>query len=280
MTPSGTAKTWRIASLSALVMSLLGPAAMAQSPGRPSDSSRPFEITDNSFLVEEAFNQEPGIFQNIFNLVLDGSGVWAASFTQEWPLASQTHQLSFTVPYVSVGSASGFGDAFVHYRIQLLDGTDGRPAFSPRVSLVIPSGRSSRGLGSGSPGWQVNLPFSKQVRDVFFHWNAGFTHFPSPEIDGTTFNLMTPHAAASGIWRVRPMFNVMLEGLVLWEDLVQDGIAGRSTVVTLMPGVRTGWDVGETQTIVGVGVPLRLADGATDAGAFLYLSYELPFMNK
>ena len=250
---------------------------MAQDVSSPADSSRPFEITDNSFLVEEAFNQEPGIFQNIFNVLMDGGGVWAASFTQEWPLASQTHQLSFTVPYASIGGASGFGDAFVHYRIQLLDGTDARPAFSPRVSLILPSGRSSRGLGSGSPGWQVNLPFSKQVRDVYFHWNAGFTHFPSPDIDGATYNLLSPHVAASGIWRVRAMLNLMLEGLATWEHQVQDSVADRSAVVMVVPGVRTGWDVFETQTVAGVGVPVRIVDGATDTGVFLYLSYELPF---
>ena len=39
---------------------------------RPAASSiaRPFEITDNSFLVEEAFNQEANIFQNIFGLAV------------------------------------------------------------------------------------------------------------------------------------------------------------------------------------------------------------------
>src|SRR5687767_503699 len=37
-------------------------------------SSRPWEITDNSFLVEEAFNQEPGIFQNIFGIYGPGDG--------------------------------------------------------------------------------------------------------------------------------------------------------------------------------------------------------------
>ncbi len=37
----------------------------AQSPAA-ADSSRKWEITDNSFLVEEAFNQEAGVVQNIF----------------------------------------------------------------------------------------------------------------------------------------------------------------------------------------------------------------------
>ena len=39
---------------------------------------KPFEISDNSFLVEEAFNQERGIFQNIFGAARTG-GQWATT---------------------------------------------------------------------------------------------------------------------------------------------------------------------------------------------------------
>jgi DtxR family Mn-dependent transcriptional regulator len=54
-----------------LLCLLLGGVARAQTTqGVPSTPGpTPFAITDNSFLVEEAFNQEPGIFQNIFGAV-------------------------------------------------------------------------------------------------------------------------------------------------------------------------------------------------------------------
>jgi hypothetical protein len=42
-------------------------------------------IQDNSFFIEEAYNQEPGVVQHIFNLPIDftnGSREIAASFTQ------------------------------------------------------------------------------------------------------------------------------------------------------------------------------------------------------
>lgn len=54
-------------------------------------------IQDNSFFIEEAYNQEPGVVQHIFNLPIDftnGSREIAPSFTQEWPVFSQTHQFS------------------------------------------------------------------------------------------------------------------------------------------------------------------------------------------
>ncbi len=53
-----------------------------------------FEILDNSFLVEEAFNQEGGVFQNIFGWTRTNNGNWAGTFTQEWPVFGMTHQFS------------------------------------------------------------------------------------------------------------------------------------------------------------------------------------------
>ncbi len=73
------------------------------------------------------------------------------------------------------------------------------------------------GFGDGGAGWQVNLPFSKQFGDTYLHWNAGFTHLPTAVIGGVEHNLMTPHVAISGIRRLRPMFNLMLESVVAWD---------------------------------------------------------------
>ena len=43
-----------------------------------------------------------------------------------------------------------------------------------------------------TPGGEINLPFSKQVKDVYFHWNAGFTHFPTVRVDEEDTELLTP----------------------------------------------------------------------------------------
>ncbi len=73
--------------------------AQSAAPSQPAEPESPFKIADNSFLVEEAFNQEAGVFQNIFGAARLG-GKWGMTFTQEWPVASQTHQLSYTVAYL------------------------------------------------------------------------------------------------------------------------------------------------------------------------------------
>jgi hypothetical protein len=240
----------------------------------------PFEISDNSFLVEEALNQEPGIFQNIGTFRRSEGGDWEAGFTQEWPVLTQRHQLSFTVPVASRASETGVGDAFIHYRLQVSGGSGSALAFSPRVSLVLPSGRAARGLGNGGVGWELNLPVSKQVHDVYFHLNAGATHLPAAEVGGTRFNLLTPRLAGSAIWRARPMVNLMFETVVDWPEEVVSIVSGtteRRTTVTVVPGVRTGWDIGDSQAIVGLGVPIVSTQEERSAGVLLYFSYELPF---
>jgi DtxR family Mn-dependent transcriptional regulator len=237
----------------------------------------PFEILDNSFLVEEAFNQEPGIFQNIFGIRAgDGEG-WEAAFTQEWPLFTQTHQISYTVGALGANGATGMSDLMINYRWQAATETGSAPAFSPRVSLILATGDSDRGFGRGGPGWQVNLPFSKQRGDAYIHWNAGFTHTPAAEAAGAEHNLFTPHLALSGIWRLRPMINLMLESVVAWQQVVEETDRHRTAAVTVSPGFRTGWNVGDTQTIVGLAVPVAMSGGDTRAAVFGYLSYELPF---
>jgi DtxR family Mn-dependent transcriptional regulator len=242
--------------------------------------ARPFEIADNSFLVEEAFNQEAGVFQNIFSLRVLGEEQWEASFTQEWPMFGQTHQLSYTVPYADLPGASGFGDVLLNYRWQATMEREGMPAISPRLSLILPSGSAGDGLGNGGPGWQVNLPVSKQVGDVYIHANAGFTHMPAAEIGDVEYDLFTPHVALSGIWRLRPMFHLMLEGVVEWEAAVEDSRRRRDGVATLAPGFRTGWNAGDAQTIVGFAVPVAFSRGEADFGVFGYFSYELPFLKQ
>jgi DtxR family Mn-dependent transcriptional regulator len=269
-----------------LLMIALAGTAFAQAP--PAATPKPpavesFAITDNSFLVEEAFNQEAGIFQNIGG-ALFADGNWIASFTQEWPILSQTHQLSFTLSGLSNGLGSGFGDVLINYRYQAMLEGPGRPAFSPRVSLILPTGDVPRLLGSGSPGLQVNLPFSKQTGRWYWHWNGGATWLPRAEfvtsgdvVRADTVDLFSPFLAGSGIYRVRQMFNLMLESVWVSQEAALELPTTRETIFTLSPGARGGWNIGDQQLIVGAALPITWAAGEVEPGLFLYLSYELPF---
>jgi len=71
----------------------------------------------------------------------------------------------------------------------------------------------------------------------------------------------------------------MVESVVDWNEGVVEGRTSRRAVVTLVPGFRTGWDVGaDTQVVVGLGIPLTFRDEGEVAGVLLYGSYELPFV--
>ena len=261
-----------------LILMVFGISGAVSAQPTETDPQRPFEISDNSFLVEEAFNQEAGVFQNIFN-AMRFDRVWTPTFTQEWPLGTQTHQFSYTLAWVNGDGAAGFSDTLINYRFQALTEGRGHPAFSPRLSLILPTGSSERGLGRGSLGLQMNLPFSKQTNDIAWHWNAGLTWFsgvesPRPERD---VSLLSPFLAGSAIYRLRPMFHLMLESVANFEEFAALDGTERETFFTLSPGARWGWNIGDHQLILGVAIPVTWNGGDADSGTFFYVSYELPF---
>jgi hypothetical protein len=49
----------------------------------PLRASKPMAIQDNSFLIEEAYNQEKNVVQHIFSFSRERNGSYFASFTQE-----------------------------------------------------------------------------------------------------------------------------------------------------------------------------------------------------
>ena len=260
----------KVAKVALLVVAAAsGAHAQATPTSAPAGQAKPFEILDNSFFVEEAFNQEKGVVQNIFGAARSSSG-WTSTFTQEWPIGTQTHQFSYTAAFVDDSGHAGIGDTLLNYRYQALVEGPGRPAFAPRLSVVIPSGNSNEGLGSGSWGLQTNLPFSKQRGDWYFHWNVGLTWLENP-------GLTSPFIAGSTIYRVRPMFNLMLESVLASNETATEVGKGRVSTFTLSPGFRGGWDIGEKQIVIGAAMPVSWTQGEADIGAFLYFSYELPF---
>lgn len=225
--------------------------------GRPlaAQTLTKWEIVDNSFLLEEAFNQEQSVFQNIGTWTVGSQGSWQASFTQEWPLGGRAHQFSYTLPFAAGEPDSGVGDVLLNYRFQVQDESDTQPAIAPRLSVVLPTRRHR--IGRRRPGLQVNVPVSKQFGNIYGHANAGFTWLPDIE---TT----VPQLAVSGIWRAARMLNLMLEALL------------DETTLTLSPGLRRGWNIGEGQIVIGAALPL--SSGDKPGVAFLsYFSYELPF---
>jgi len=244
------------------------------------------QIQDNSFLIEEAYNQTPGVVQTIQTYSrVSGSGEWVYTLTQEWPVPRETHQLSVTIPVqglaTDAGRAQGLGDVALNYRYQLLGNGDARVAVSPRLTLLLPSGDRKRSLGAGGLGIQLSLPLSLVLSDRFVtHWNAGATVTPSAtDVSGATASLATWNAGQSVVWLAHPRFNLLVETVVnSVQAFVDGGGTERHTDVTVSPGARFAFNLPDNlQIVLGAATPIGVGANHGQKSLFLYFSVELPF---
>lgn len=282
--------------------------AVQQSPGEtsPESENEPKHISDNSFLIEEAYNQEPGVVQHIFNWIWQWDRThgpqreFGLLYVVELPIGSQRHQFSFTpIAFAEFyehptggdpDEQGGFGDMFFNYRYQIwMEDEDGwRPAVAPRISVIAPTGDESRGLGTGEFGYQFNLPISKMIEPFAFHMNAGFTIVPDvsgPISGGVQLpgeSLLGSHVGGSVIWLANYRTNLLLECIALWnEELDDSGVSDHTTEIILNPGVRHAiYTSDEVQWVLGLGVPIGLSPGAPDIGIFGYMSVEHAFRKQ
>ncbi len=244
-------------------------------------------IQDNSFFIEEAYNQEVRVVQHISNGIYFAKPQkdFAYSFTQEWPLFSETHQISFTIPYLFLNSntISGIADVLINYRYQLLT-KDDWAAVAPRVSVILPTGNVEKSLGMGVAGLQVSFPISKRLSESFAaHFNTGFTLYPN--VKGTNASggeikqtLTSYLLGASLIWLAETNYNIMLEYATNFSsELDENGDVARTTEIIVSPGFRYAIDIGDLQIVPGIGVPFSFSHGDSRIGVFLYLSFEHPF---
>jgi hypothetical protein len=267
------------------LIAFAGPELHTATPAKAGE--RPIDgFMDNSFLIEEAYNQEPGVVQhiltgfgNVSRLAGPDDRAWDLNFTQEWPIFSQKHQFSYTVPYSFVESggvqSNGVGDVLLNYRFQALFNRDTLTAFAPRASLVLPTGNEERGFGEGTVGGQVNLPFSTTLGDRWFvHLNAGATWLPDSASGGDLWN---SNVGASTIFAASPNVHFLVEWIGNWNDEGED----REFESIISPGVRTAFNFSDdTQLVVGIAAPVGLTDAAPDYGVFLYFSFEHAFLKQ
>ena len=263
---------------------LLGATPAAAQQRAPAPGPPP--IQDNSFLVEEAYNQERGVVQHVNTFArAAGGGGWAYAFTQEWPVAGLRHQLSYTVP-ISRGARedlgrAGIGDVALNYRYQIGNAEGSAVAFAPRATILLPTGASRWGLGKGGAGAQVNLPLSVVLpASLVAHANAGATYTPrARDALGNRAATMDYALGQSVVWLAHPKLNLLLEAV--WtrtEDVIGPGRTGRSTELLLAPGVRGAIDFASgLQVVPGLAFPIGMGPSRGERGVFAYLSFEHSF---
>lgn len=268
----------------ALTLAFICCALSGQEPGKPKDSGG--AIQDNSFLIEEAYNQEDGVIQHISAWQrFRESQDWAYTFTQEWPVGSQKHQFSYTLPLLRTGALSepftGLGDILLNYRYQWIGDGDAKLAVSPRLSFILPTGDRSKGLGTSALGAQVNLPVSVVLHpELVAHSNAGYTWIPrARNAAGDQADLSAWNLGQSLIWLANERFNVMLEFVHTRSQSIAG--AGRAEWVGstyLSPGIRWAHNFSSgLQIVPGIAVPIGVGSSSRERAVFLYLSFEHPF---
>jgi hypothetical protein len=265
-----------------LFLSLMSAGALSQ------ERQEFFEtIEDNSYFLEEAYNQEEGVVQHVFSLLHFGSPqrTWEYGFSQEWPLWSGDHQFSYEIPYSTFDGhgVHGVGDIMLSYRYQLLSASDAI-ALAPRLSFVLPTGSHAKGLGNGRTGCEAAVALSKRISSLWaVHANAGVTITPS--VSGTdaagkdvTHTLTDWCLSGSVICCATSTFIVLVETVMNSTGEINEGGAlERSLETTISPGVRYAVNAGELQIVPGLALPVTFVGGERSVGALFYLSFEHPF---
>ena len=249
-----------------------------------STSSSP-GIQDNSFLVEEAYNQEAGVVQHISTFQgRRGSSDFDFAFTQEWPVGSIRHQLSYDLPLLRVGSRTGIGDVGVNYRYQLLGDGGSQLAVSPRVSLILPTGDWKRGRGNGGAGAEVNLPVSYVVSPVLVtHFNVGAAGIPSARNTiGDRAGVFELSAAQSTIITASSAIQPMLELVYTrGSEVIGEDNTAKTESFVIAPGLRSAVNFKSgLQVVPGFSVPIGVGPSRGERGFFLYLSFEHAFRRQ
>ena len=242
------------------------------------ESNFDFErIEDNSFLLEEAYNQEPGVIQHISAYQYMKDKTWSYNFTEEWPVPGQKHQLSTTIPLLNTGN-TGLGDVALNYRYQAI--FTSRLAFSPRLSLLVPSGDYKKGLGNGVIGYQINLPVSFICsRKLVTHYNLGTTFTPSAkDVSGIKSDITNINYGASVIILITETFNFMFEvaGNKSYTKALNSNTVTTNSLF-INPGFRCAINSKSgLQIVPGLAMPIGIGSSKGEFGLFAYLSFEHP----
>lgn len=241
-------------------------------------------LQSNNLLVETPYTQERGEAQHTFTFGRTRHENWASTFTQEWPLLSEKHQLTFSLP-MQIGrndeGVRGVGDAAIEYTYQLIGTNESRITISPKVGFFVPTGDVAKELGIGAPGFEFSVPAG-----VMLSSNVGILTNVSASIFGRTKNSegeLVRHkfleVGQSLVWYARPRFNALLEAK--WERAVaieDNGHRLRKDELFIAPGIRWAHLAGNKVAFIpGISVPLGIGPSRRDCGILFSLAIEHPF---
>jgi hypothetical protein len=241
-------------------------------------------IEDNSFLLEEAFNQEWGVYQFIQKYqTSERAKGYEYTSDGEIPITDKTHQFSYSFSYARPESPGhgAVSDMTLNYRIQPYN-KDGI-LLADRFGLIVPTGNVEKGTGSGVYGFEFMQAATIAISEQFTtHFNFGFDVLPNAKtanIDKRR-TLTGFTGGSSVVYLMNDNFNVLLEGLLQsGQSTLPDGTITAQTTFTINPGLRWAMDFDwkEAQVVQGISFPTELLNRPQEHGVLFYLSIEPKF---
>lgn len=241
------------------------PALLAVAPPLAAQEDPP-AIEVSGFLVEEAYNQEPGQVQQIAGARAMRGGAWSADYTQEWPLFSERHQLDLEA---GVAHHDGLSSLGAGYRYLLMGDEDAPLAVSPGVEVAW-------GREEAEDEWELELalPASVRLADGLTSNTSLGVSFPLGEEDGEP-----GYTAGQGLfWRATPRLNVVVEATWSRGESLFGEVEAEEESVVVSPGLQYALVLGEgLQVVPGIAVPIGVGPSEGQRAVLLYFSVEHPF---
>lgn len=241
-------------------------------------------LQSNELLVETPYLQERGEVEHSFSMRRTRNENWVSTFRQEWPLFSNKHQLSFSIPAQTgrnEAAQRGFGDVEVEYQYQLIGSNESRLTIAPGVGVSFPTGSLAKELGAGAPGFALSLPVGFMLTPAL----GLNTHLETGIFRHTRNSAQEPlhqyefAAGQSLVWYVRPKLNALLEAK--WErSVIREGENPRQHEDELFvaPGIRWAHILNNRFVIIpGISVPLGVGPSRGDRGIMFSFAVEHPF---
>ena len=235
-------------------------------------------IEDNSFLVEESYNQEEGVVQFIQVYQKEAKTEnWNYTFINEYPFFSQTHQLSFEVPiaHLESNNKSQIEDLKLNYRNELF--RNETVVTTLRLSTTLPTGDYEKGFGVGASGYETALLASVQIAPRWVqHWNVGAGITPKAKNTlGEQADNRKYFWAVSNVYLMSDHLNFMLEATgTQQEQTITENSAEWTSETIVSPSVRYAIDYNDWQFVPGLAFPTGLGPTEGSNQILGYLSIE------
>jgi hypothetical protein len=242
-------------------------------------------LQSNGMLVDTAYHQEAGEVQHALTFSHSHKGGWASVISQEWPVLSEKHQVSFSLPadllVKRADGHRGVGDLTLEYSYALIGNNKSRLTVSPGVGFSLPTGSVAKGFGAGGPGTLVKLPISVMLSRRFASNSTVELRYVSSaeNADGDHFHIWKYEVGQSFVWFAKPRFNVLVEAV--WEKEKATNRSGFKEIdsdLFISPGVRWAHVFHNGISIIpGFAVPIGVGSSRGDQRFFFYFAVEHHF---